>query len=238
MQDNSEYLDIINSNLFKNNLYILNNSLYQVLQQRNLRITLFGNLFYDHDVLNFHQLDLNPILEEKRIRFAKAAKMSTKMFEIGINGGHSSLLALCANPNLEVYANDIVFGGFSHFHPEVYVPEAAKTLEQLFPTKFHSIFGNCLVEVPRFVSSHPNIEIDMIHIDGGKETYRQDFFNLLPVIKRGGLVVIDDTNQPQIQDLANELVTLGYVERIPEFPLMNPNIIYRNEILRATGKKN
>jgi predicted O-methyltransferase YrrM len=161
------------------------------------------------------------------------AKCSNTLFEIGVNAGYSIFLARMSNNNLEIFRNDITVS-----YQENCVPLAVNVLNELFDNSVTFIRGDCLTEVPRFVQENPSIEIDFVHIDGCKETYRQDFFNLMPVLKLGAYVIFDDTNIPTVQNIVNELLTMGYVERIPEFPQMDPAIPFRNEVLRYMGNKN
>ena len=71
-----DYFDIVNSNEFKSKLNILNTSLVKKLQEYNYENVIIGNLFYDHEELNFHSqpLILNYGSEEKRKRFFQIAK--------------------------------------------------------------------------------------------------------------------------------------------------------------------
>ena len=155
------------------------------------------------------------------------------MFEVGLNGGHSSFLALTSNEDMNVYSNDIAafYPPCPNIHPEVYVPEAARTLKNLFNNRFNFIKGSCLTEIPNFVRNNPEMVFDIIHIDGNKNTYQNDFFNIRPLLADNCIVIFDDSQNPAVQNLVDNLIKARYLHRTPDFPQMNPNIKYRNEVL-------
>ena len=239
--DDSIYNTLVESTDFVDKLNILNNNLKIELENNKCKPTLIGNLFYDHEQMNppFYNSPMLKECEEKRIRFSKASKMRTTMFEIGLNGGHSSFLAMTANENLTVYSNDIAefYPPCTNIHPEIYVPEAAKTLKNLFNNRFTFIKGSCITEVPIFVKNNPKMIFDIIHIDGAKETYKQDFLNIRPLLKDNSIVIFDDSQNPAVQKLVDDFIRQGHLHRTSDFPQMNPNIKYRNEILIYTPLK-
>ena len=227
------YSEIVESEDFLSNLSVLNGNLRKSLLDSNFAPVIIGNLFYDHIQKKppFYESPLNKECDQKRRRFFKAAQQSNNMFEIGLNGGHSTFLALMSNPKINVTANDLA----EQFivHPEVYTIEAAKTLKNIFGHRFNFIKGNCVTEVPRFVASNKNVELDLLHIDGEKDTYKQDFLNLMPLLKDGSLVIFDDFQQGGIRKQAEELMDAGFLYRDDEFPQMDL-VTQRltNEILR------
>ena len=218
----------------------LNNCLKTVLLEKNYKPVLLGNLCYDHEQYDppFYDSPLLKDCEEKRNRIMKASKSSNCVFEIGLNGGHSSLLMLESNPKLKIVANDIAefYPPCPNIHPEVYVPAAAEFLTNNFKDRFTFVKGSCLKKVPEYVSTHKTT-FDMVHIDGAKETYQQDFYNLAPSLSQHALVVFDDSNIPHVQNMVNNLLKEGFVSRTEEFPHMNTTIKYRNEILRFEKNK-
>lgn len=230
---NANYNKLLNSDEFIENLKLLNNNLRKSLENKNLDPVLIGNLFYDHAQYNFHTHGLLQDCEEKRIRLVEASKRSKIMFEIGLNGGHSGFLALMANKDLFLYANDIAeyYPSCPGIHPEVYVEEGANTLKTIFDDRFVFIKGNCLTEVPNFVKSNQELKIDLVHIDGAKETYKTDFFNIMPLLQDGALVIFDDSNMYSVQEMINGLIRDNYLQRSTDFPVMDASIKYRNEIL-------
>ena len=229
------YNSIVESPIFLEKLHTLNTELKNKLLENNYSVCLIGNLFYDHEQLNppFYDSELLKDCEEKRVRFSQASKMRNKMFEIGLNGGHSSLLSLLSNDNIVVYSNDIAkhYPPCPNIHPEVYVPAAANVLKSMFHERFHFICGSCLTEIPKFVRNNNNIAFDLVHIDGDKSTYEQDFLNLMPLLEDNALIIFDDTQNPNVQNVVNKLIKEKYLHRSVDFPQMSLDIKYRNEIL-------
>lgn len=230
---NNNYNNLINCSDFNDNLRILNNNLKNELEKNNFLPILIGNLFYDHAQPNFYNSSLLDECHEKRKRFSKACSMRNTMFEIGLNGGHSTFLALMSNKNLKIYSNDIAefYHPCPNIHPEIYVKVASDTLKTLFDDRFTFIKGSCLSEVPKFIKNNPDIKFDIIHIDGEKSSYKQEFFNLMPSLNDNAIVIFDDTNYQPVQMMVDELINNKYLHRSHDFPQMNTKIKYRNEIL-------
>ncbi len=69
---------------------------------------LEGNLFYGSppDFLETLTLMPEPRFRDKRRDYANYVFSGTSMLEIGFNGGHSALLALSVNPNLQYVGVD------------------------------------------------------------------------------------------------------------------------------------
>lgn len=227
--------------IFIKNLNLLNLSLKYELEKNNFKPVLIGNLFYDHNqsIPPFYISRLLKDCEEKRKRLSKACKKSKIMFEIGLNGGHSSFLALNSNKNLIIYANDIAehYPLCPHIHPEIYVNKATSILKKIYNKRFTFIKGSCLIEVPKFVEKNIELKIDLVHIDGAKTTYEKDFYNLIPLLKDNALVIFDDSNMDSVQNLVNRLIDKNFLCRTDDFPQMKKNIKYRNEILLFRKKK-
>ena len=232
------YIDI-KSNIFIEKLNLLNKELKDSLINNNYEPLLIGNLFYDHlqKTPPFYNSKLFEGCKRKRIRLYNAVKDKKNMFEVGTNGGHSSFLALISNNNLNVYSNDIAsfYPPCPNTHPEIYVPTASNVLKKLFPNRFTFIRGDCLIEIPNFVSKNKKLKFDIVHIDGAKNTYKKDFLNLIPLLDIGCLIIFDDTQQYDIQRQINELINEGYLKRVKYFPIMDKTYQHRNDILEYIG---
>jgi hypothetical protein len=219
---------------FNSKLTILNSNLSNSLTSKGLESVLIGNLFYDHLEKDFQNLPLNPLLETKRQRLADLAKKCSSAFEVGLNGGHSALLMLDSNPELNFTGNDIAafYPPEPRCHPEVYVPAAFDSLKQLFPGRVQTITGSCITELPKYVEINNTKHIDLLHLDGDKWTYERDFFTMLPVLTPGAYVVFDDTQQPAVQALVDRLLMNNIVIR-SEYPKMASSEIYTHEIVKV-----
>jgi len=226
------YITSINSENFNNKLHYLNTSLSNSLTTKGVESVLIGNLFYDHLEENFQTCPLNPLLDTKRQRLFDLAKKCSNIFEVGVNGGHSAFLMLYSNPKLKYIGNDIAafYSPEPRCHPELYVPAAFESLKSLFPQRVETIIGDCLVELPKYAAAQNHQHIDLLHLDGHKDTYEQDFFTMLPLMKPSGYVVFDDTQQPKVQALVDKLLSNNTVKRC-EYPKMETTEVYTHEIV-------
>ena len=226
-----KYRDTINSKSFKDNLTYLNTKIKDALQQQSYPLKLIGNLFYAHTPGEFFNCALLPYLEKKRDRFVEALVDKTSMFEIGINGGHSSLLALESNPEIKIVANDIAkfYPPCPDRHPEVYVPVACNVLSELYPDRFTYFFGDCLTAVPKFVSESKDLSFDVVHLDGNKNTYTTDFNNLSCVMSPDCHIIFDDMQDPNVMRQVDVLIKEQRVKIHPSFPRMVEKI-YTHEV--------
>jgi hypothetical protein len=221
---------------FFEKLNILNSKLSDSLIKNNYESILIGNLFYDHLELNFQNKKPNLILETKRNRLYDLSKKCSSVFEVGVNGGHSAFLMLESNPELKYIGNDICafYPPEPRCHPEIYVPVAFDSLKDLFPGRVSTITGDCLVELPKYAEKNNFQHIDLLHLDGHKQTYSRDFFALLPCLKKNAYVVFDDTQQEFVQSLVNDLLSRGIVKRC-EYPKMEADEIFTHEIVQLNN---
>jgi hypothetical protein len=97
-------------------------------------VPLEGNLFYDHRDPSFVDRPPDPRLRAKRDRFRSVAVSHTRLFEIGVNGGHSAYAALTANPELTYFGIDIC--------AHSYVRPAIEWLQAEFPDRVSFESGN------------------------------------------------------------------------------------------------
>ena len=219
---------------FNAKLHILNSNLSDSLKSKKFESVLIGNLFYDHLEVDFQNHKVNPALETKRQRLFDLAKKCSSAFEVGVNGGHSAFLMLQSNPELNFIGNDIAafYPPEPRCHPEVYVPAAFDSLKQLFPGRVQTITGSCITELPKYATANSTKHIDLLHLDGDKWTYEQDFFTMLPLLTPEAYVVFDDTQNPNVQSLVDKLLNKQLVVR-SEYPKMEASEIYTNEIVKV-----
>lgn len=210
------YNEIINSNDFQKKIKILNGRIVERLV--------------------FSTEQISELYEEKRRRICLVARMSKNMFEIGFNGGHSSFLCLMFNNDLDIVTNDIVeyYPPIKEYHPEFYVEEGYNVLKTLFPDRIRLIIGDCLKIIPEYAEKYKNIEFDMIHIDGPKETYYDNFKNLLCIMKNNAYVIFNDSNIQCVKNDIDNLKKEGLIRNDIMFPEMNKKNPSRNSIFRVT----
>ena len=85
-----------------------------------------------------------------------AATESSRMFELGINGGHSVFLSLLANNELSLVGNDVAayWRECPRSHPEIYVPEAFinKAKINLNQYNLEKVFSNSKEKQKRYIN--------------------------------------------------------------------------------------
>lgn len=204
----------------------LNKVVHKALTDAGALPVIQGNLFYQPRESLTGPYTATCIT--KRQRYADAVKGRTCMFEIGMNAGHSAMLALESDPNIVVYSNDLgmVIDGFRH---DIYADAAAKFLKETYGDRFHFLLGDCTQVVPTFIKENPDIKFDIVHIDGAKETYTDDYYNFKPALVGGATVIIDDANIPRVRTQIDQLINVGELERREQFPRYDE--AFTNEIL-------
>lgn len=213
------YDEVLASDDFQADLDSLNTALAAALARFKAPDYLNGNLFYAHLQSGFQSAPLLSTANAKRRRFFEIARHGTTLAEIGVNGGHSLLLAKSANPKLKCIGIDICRQiDPSWARVDVYVPVAMQWLRNRFPGDFQFLIGDSRLEAPRLAVEQPDIRLDILHVDGAKDTYLRDVVNLLPLMHRETLIVMDDSNLKPVQRAIKQLVATKLVEMHPDFP--------------------
>jgi len=172
---------------------------------------LEGNCFYYHLTLTRF-----PSLYNKQVNLFWAGSQAKKrIFEIGFNAGHSCMLllygAMSKSPeNFEITIAD--YGIHRYTRPWL------TYIQTLFPTVlFRYIEGDSRVNLPIFLSNEGVNQLstyDVVHVDGGHDDscLYSDLCAGIALLKTGGLLIIDDTNQENIRNAAFKLVKSGYFQ--------------------------
>ncbi len=191
----AKFDDLMASNEWNANLQDLNRYIVDTLTRANEPPILNGNLFYGHLVRDFHTLPLDERFDQKRRNVFEVARRSTCMLEIGVNAGHSMLLALMANPELKCIGIDVCQKLNRRWaRVDLYVPAAFNWLRYKFGDRVQLIKGNSLVEVPSFSLRNPDAVVDFLHLDGAKDTHMQEFLAIRRHMPAGAYVVHDDAH--------------------------------------------
>ncbi len=178
-----------------------------------------GNCFYYHASLNVF-----PELYTKQLNLYWCGKQATKICEIGFNAGHSTMLLLLGNKNHVQYT---VFDIGHH----KYTRPCFNYIQQAFANAdFEYVEGDSTVTMPEWIDARPEAKstYDIVHVDGGHSEYcaSNDMKNADALLKPGGIMIIDDTDAPQINKLVDlyiaskkyvelcVLKTFGYPHRI------------------------
>ncbi|MEO0485867.1 MAG: class I SAM-dependent methyltransferase [Pseudomonadota bacterium] len=216
----------------------LNHTLRKSLEAAGEKPVLQGNVFYHSHQEAFWDAPADPGMEVKRRNLFIVAQNSSHMFEIGVNGGHSLLLMLMANPGLKAVGVDICRRMQKQWAPvEVYTPVAGKWLEINFPGRVEFIVGNSLVETPRYAVERPKRHIDAVHLDGAKVTHFRELVSIRPVLTPDAFVIHDDTGIVSVRKAIRQEFKLRMLREVePELGLIENEYhrVYRNwDIVRG-----
>jgi hypothetical protein len=166
---------------------------------------LEGNIFYADLKDTYFNQPPDSALAAARRNVWRAVRFKERLLEVGVNAGHSALLALSSNPRLEYYGVDIM----SH----AYTAECVDFLKGEFPGRVHLFTGDSREVLPWLVSRRAELSFDIFHIDGGhtEEVCRSDMGNCIRIASghRGRHVLLDDVHASWIFDVYCEFVSRG-----------------------------
>lgn len=136
-----------------------------------------------------------PEMIVKQLNLYHHAKMSSTILEIGFNAGHSTLIYLFANPTSKIYVFDLGNHGYTR--------HCFNYLNQVFPNRLSIIYGDSTKTIPEFVKAHPQLKIDLFHIDGGHtiSIATQDLNNCRPLASIDNIVIFDDVDAPWLDQV-------------------------------------
>ena len=197
--------------------------------------SLEGNSFYHHASLNLFQ-----DLYAKQLNLFWCGKQaSTKMCEIGFNAGHSTMLLLLGRDK-----TPLDFTVFDIGHHSYTAPCLNHIKSQFSHINFEYIEGDSTVTMPKWIEANQSQlgVYDVVHVDGGHsdQCISNDMKNADLLVKKGGIVIIDDTNLHHINKYVylyvssgkyremNVLHTKGYPHRIIQKLIDNPVIQYKD----------
>ena len=184
---------------------------------------LEGNSFYMHNTLNKY-----PQLFAKQMNtFWCGTTAKTRICEIGFNAGHSTLLLLLGRDT-----SPLDFTVFDIGH-HAYTKPCLEYMKAAFPhVTFEYIEGDSTLTLPLWnVSNATRMETyDVVHVDGGHTEHciKNDMKNASKLVAPGGIMIVDDTNVPYINNYVNLYLALGDFQEID----VNPTEGYPHRILR------
>ena len=165
---------------------------------------LEGNSFYVHESLNLY-----PDLYTKQLNLFWCGKQAiTKICEIGFNAGHSTMLLLLGGNNKPLDFTIFDIGN----HP--YTKQCLNYIQSQFSQiNFKYIEGDSTVSMPKWIEANvTQIGLyDVVHVDGGHSEHciSNDMKNADILVKKGGIVIIDDTNIRHINKHVDKYVSSG-----------------------------
>jgi Methyltransferase domain len=166
---------------------------------------LEGNIFFADLEDRYADEPPDGALAPARRNVWRAVRFKERLLEVGVNAGHSALLALSSNPRLEYYGVDIM----SH----AYTAQCVDFLKGEFPGRLHLFTGDSREVLPWLVSRRAELSFDIFHIDGGHtdDVARSDVSNCIRIGsgERGRHILLDDIHASWIFDVYCEFVSRG-----------------------------
>ena len=164
-----------------------------------------GNCFYHHQSIREY-----PELYNKQLNLFWCGKQGTsnvRICEIGFNAGHSAMLMLLSSSATTFTIFDI--GHHKYTRPCI------NYIESAFPqTTFEYIEGDSTQTMPNHMVNRIQT-YDLVHVDGGHSEFcaTSDMKHADLLLKPGGIMIVDDTDAPQINRLVDIYLESGkYVE--------------------------
>ena len=170
--------------------------------------TLEGNSFYTHNTLHFY----NDLYTKQVNLFWCGKQAKTRICEIGFNAGHSTLLMLLGRDRTPL--DFTIFDIGHHRYLKPCLDYIKKTFEHVL---FEYIEGDSIITMPKWIEKNKKYigTYDVVHVDGGhsEECIKNDMKNADMLVKVGGLVIVDDTNNEVINSYVNQYISSGnYIE--------------------------
>jgi len=170
---------------------------------------LEGNCFYYHETLNEF-----PELYSKQLNLLWCGKQAVEnICEIGFNAGHSAMLMLLGRDSTPL--NFTIFDIGHHS----YTKSSYEYIKSKFShVNFEYVEGDSTITMPEWIKNHPEFmyKYDVVHVDGGHSEHciSNDIKNADLLVKKNGLVIIDDTNLETINKYVNLYISNGNYREI------------------------
>jgi hypothetical protein len=174
------------------------------------KTSLEGNYFYLHQSLNL----CNDLYTKQLNLFWCGKQAVTKMCEIGFNAGHSTMLLLLGRDK----TSPLDFTIFDIGHHRYTKPCLNYINSKFSNINFEYIEGDSTLTMPKWIKDNQmHIGLyDVVHVDGGHSEHciSNDMKNADVLVKRGGIVIIDDTNMHHINKYVNLYISNGKYREI------------------------
>jgi hypothetical protein len=169
---------------------------------------LEGNYLYHHCTLN-----LAPEFYTKQLNLFWCGKQAiSNICEIGFNAGHSTMLLLLGKKIEKM--NFTIFDIGHH----LYTKPCFEYIQKKFShVNFEYIEGDSIITMPIWIDNNKDLinKYDLVHVDGGHDEncISNDMKNANILIRINGIIVIDDTNGPEINNCVEQYISSGdYIE--------------------------
>ena len=175
--------------------------------------TLEGNSFYVHTTLNLY-----PALYTKQLNLFWCGKQGlTRICEIGFNAGQSTMLMLLGRDTTPLDFTIFDIGQHRYVRP------CLSYIQSAFPhVQFEYIEGDSTKTMPAWTEASPSAvgSYDVVHVDGGHSEHciSNDMKNADLLVKAGGIVIVDDTNNTTINAYADQYLASGKYKELDVLP--------------------
>ena len=170
---------------------------------------LEGNIFYIHETFN-----LAPLLYTKQLNLFWCGKQATtRICEIGFNAGHSAMVLLLGR--------DITPLEFTIFDlgEHLYTQPCFDYIQSKFPhIRMEYNKGDSIETIPKWISDNKSSiwTYDIVHVDGGhsEQCISNDMKHADLLVKVGGVIIIDDTDNSVINNYTNIYLNSGFYREV------------------------
>jgi hypothetical protein len=170
---------------------------------------LEGNIFYIHETFNLGQL-----LYTKQLNLFWCGKQAkTRICEIGFNAGHSAMVLLLGRDTTPLEFTIFDIGE----HP--YTIPCLDYIQSIFPhVHMKYVKGDSIETIPKWISENKSSiwTYDIVHVDGGhsKQCISNDMKHADLLVKVGGIIIIDDTDNNIINNYATVYLNSGFYKEL------------------------
>jgi hypothetical protein len=166
---------------------------------------LEGNIIYPDLDKAFLGSPPSAALAPARRNLWRAVRFKRRVLEVGVNAGHSALLALSANPRLEYNGVDIL--------AHSYTLECVDFLKGEFPGRVHLFPGDSREVLPWLADRSDEANFDLYCVDGGHtdDVCLADMTHCVRMAQgqKGRHLLLDDVHASWIFDIYCEFVARG-----------------------------
>jgi hypothetical protein len=168
------------------------------------RVELEGNAFYHSGSFYIY-----PKLYTKQLNLFWCGKQAvTRICEIGFNAGHSSMLLVLGREKTPI---DFTLFDIGH---HAYTKPCVNYIQSKFPhVRFEYVEGDSTVTMPKWIEMNKSLVgcYDVVHVDGGHsdECIVNDIKNADILLKRDGIMIVDDTHHENINSYLNIFLSFG-----------------------------
>jgi len=168
---------------------------------------LEGNIFFRHQASSLNELE--PHFLGKRRCLALLATVHNNVVEIGFNAGHSAMLMLSANPNLQLTSIDL--GNHKYTIP------CFDYLNQKFGNRNKLVVSDSSQAFP--LLNPQDRQATLFIIDGGHSLNmaETDLFNCIQFGRKGSVILFDDTDDENLRILLSMYVATGLILPLTDY---------------------